>query len=879
MDDKKKIVLGSEDIIAKGLDDIFINVNLQQSFNQIKKDKYDNNFDLSEQFRKERNLSRSFRIYGILDSNIIDTDNFTMEIYKDSGLTQFYTAITTSSLVYEESNVFNKKRGKYLLNLDNYDSDYVYMKITGDYVTYDDQVFEQQLVFYTVDGKFVEYGTQTVDIGLVNQGFITINNDFPFFYNKHWIKKDIEIIESKQAIVNFKTADSNTNEGDSTQITIELDKPSPFGNEIFDLSQKLITAKLTDFNISISGNPVNLPTTLTWNKGEQYKTFDFDGLNDDFPEFSESVLFEISNFQFVDSGLTTTHTANIHDSTPRRYTNYHFGDMYRNRYNFTGRSWHNSNYSNIKTNSFSILRNGLYYERRNEEFYPNDTYSLKIVNKGNDTVIPINANLGISQEEMFLSGEARIFPLKVNYNGTQVQKIKVIFSGSGGNSQNSNGGYININGIPFYLNNRINYNSAKAAFTTYNPLTSRSLEVPWSFDFNDTEKIITITSNSPGIPVDFSTVETRGPGTSNPIDQTKIPIIEEVDNFVFYEQIPLEIQLAANSYGNAQCYYEFFLDKPGFSTLHIPVIPFPTAAPPSIKNAFLIVRVDSVMRDWDNNTQNCTFITGTTVAAANANAFTYWPVNTTTPNPANFIMPIGSAYINGSVLYSNNTLPGHQINESTYLSAAFYVKKLQVESCTNNPISPISTSQITKLTLPGISSGNITAQQLLQANANSYRSFDFRTGTTGTFTTLSKTNNNFTAFQDWNWNSFVMVSNGTYGGTNSNMSNILDYGNSPLTIPGPIEGQDAIGNHLSINAHNKIIYLKSKTPGVPFEITNIINAYVHTSYSYGNQQVAAGTILGPITTESIVSNITAGLDPNPANNHLGGFNPVLQYIP
>jgi hypothetical protein len=132
MDDKKKIVLGSEDFLAKGIDDIYINVNLQQTFNQIKRDKYDNNFDLAQQFREERNASRDFRIYGIVDSTITDTNNMTIRIYKDSGLTQIHSSVNTSSLVYEEDNVYDKTRGKYLIELNSYDEDVVYFTIQGD---------------------------------------------------------------------------------------------------------------------------------------------------------------------------------------------------------------------------------------------------------------------------------------------------------------------------------------------------------------------------------------------------------------------------------------------------------------------------------------------------------------------------------------------------------------------------------------------------------------------------------------------------------------------------------------------------------------------------------------------------------------------------
>lgn len=201
MDDKKKIVLGSEDFLSKGVDDIYININLHQTFNQIKKQKYDNNFDLAQQFKDERNASRDFRIYGIVDSTIVDTNNMVIHIYKDSGLTQIHSSINTTSLVYEENNVFDKKRGKYIVKLNSYDEDVVYFVIQGDGYTYADQIFEQRLVFYTLDGEFVKYGTETVDIGLNNPGFLTIENDFPFFYNKHWIKKDLNIVAMKPPII------------------------------------------------------------------------------------------------------------------------------------------------------------------------------------------------------------------------------------------------------------------------------------------------------------------------------------------------------------------------------------------------------------------------------------------------------------------------------------------------------------------------------------------------------------------------------------------------------------------------------------------------------------------------------------------------------
>lgn len=111
MDEKIKILLGSEDIIARDNEDIYLNINLNRNFAEYKKEKYDNDFDLAQQFDKERNLSRSFRIYGIIDSNVIDTNNISIRAYSDSGTTNLIYQTQSTSMNFNESiNVFNKKR-------------------------------------------------------------------------------------------------------------------------------------------------------------------------------------------------------------------------------------------------------------------------------------------------------------------------------------------------------------------------------------------------------------------------------------------------------------------------------------------------------------------------------------------------------------------------------------------------------------------------------------------------------------------------------------------------------------------------------------------------------------------------------------------------
>ena len=95
MDEKKKILLGDKDIMSKDNEDLFINLNLNKTFNEIRDEKYENVFDISKQFDKERNSSRDFRIYGIIDSTIIDCNNLKLYAYKSANLgTGINSAVT-----------------------------------------------------------------------------------------------------------------------------------------------------------------------------------------------------------------------------------------------------------------------------------------------------------------------------------------------------------------------------------------------------------------------------------------------------------------------------------------------------------------------------------------------------------------------------------------------------------------------------------------------------------------------------------------------------------------------------------------------------------------------------------------------------------------
>lgn len=211
MDVRKKILLGDKDVKIRSLEDFYLDVNLSGNKKELWSNKYDNIFDINTFYQKERNESRNFMIYGIVDSCFCDCDNLLFSVYNDSLLTEssFLISGRTSNIVNEYmpiKNIYNKKRGKYLV-------DEIPITFTGYsiYLKFEDpansdtvQTEEVQLVFTTLtvnnSGQKI---VQILDYGLnetivdCDGNIIEVNNDFDFFYNKHWIKKDVVILNSK----------------------------------------------------------------------------------------------------------------------------------------------------------------------------------------------------------------------------------------------------------------------------------------------------------------------------------------------------------------------------------------------------------------------------------------------------------------------------------------------------------------------------------------------------------------------------------------------------------------------------------------------------------------------------------------------------------
>lgn len=910
MDNKKKILLGEKDILSRDNEDLFLNVNLNSTFTEIRNDKFENVFDVENQFKKERNSSRDFRIYGVIDSTVTHSDNLTIEVYSDSGATGLFnllTSINSTNLVYDEKNVYGKKRGKYIIELDSYEHDFVYIKILSNNLNYKDQFYVQQLIFRDADGTFVEYGTQTIDIS-ENGDAVEINNDFYFLFNKHWVKKDLLIVEEKPAIVFINSTDDTssisefTTPADTVTIEVKLDKPSPFGLERVDLSRMSSTLDIGEISIiDSSNNLLSLPHTIAFSPGEQSKNYIFYSPLDDIQEFLEDVTLELTNFVNVNTGETLQHTVFVSDRTPRNKVKLNFQDVYQNRNYFTARV-HNP--GSVTPQSFpmpAVLRNGLFFEATPMEFYPSDNYVLKIKNVGNNTILPINPKLGITNEQLFLSNQELTFNITQEYTNIEKHSIKLTFKTL--NNVNSDPNYsafndgFRINGVPIvsYLQNyRISYNSFLAYFKklslpgftqAHDGWSAYSLDVPFDIIEDAANLQITLVAKNSGTRLDlFSYGDFPSLFEMLDVDYDVYGIkAEVVQEFIYGSQIPLEIELGANTGNNNFAQYQFTISKVGYDLMSFTCSPLGASLTPS--TYYMVSGLNTILRNWNDSTSS--------VVYNHDHVTSDWGINSSNTNPVFGKYKTGDVYINGMVLLANlyfsnsllyNAVPqsvtplnsSHAINSSGNFSHDFLASPIVVIPETNSEFSLSDVAQVGYL--------GINSSYYSDPYQTTPRSFEFRTGTTVPYNLYETKTLNAFGKDLWNFYSTVRSSNGipgtNYAPTNPNLGLRLDAflqngdASKGITSQGLI-GVTPISNAEYTSLFNSVgpfgtifsyIKLTSATPGVPFEFKNFKEAKYLAGPNTGQD----------ITNRSMlyfeeIPNQQAGITINKANNKMGGF--------
>jgi hypothetical protein len=211
MDERKKILLGNQDILSEAIQDIYIDLNLSNNNREIIPQKYNNVFDLTKFYQKERNQCRNFVIYGQIDSYVCDCNDLTIDVYNGEDINSgIITTTKTQHLINSYIpvyNIYGKLKGKYEIIIPPTFSNYsVFLRFKSSDLNVNSfvvkNVVEQQLIFtaLTLNNVGVKE-IQTLDYGLneavtdADGNTFEVNNDFYFFYNKHWIKKELNIVD------------------------------------------------------------------------------------------------------------------------------------------------------------------------------------------------------------------------------------------------------------------------------------------------------------------------------------------------------------------------------------------------------------------------------------------------------------------------------------------------------------------------------------------------------------------------------------------------------------------------------------------------------------------------------------------------------------
>ena len=80
MKDNRKILLGTKDVYPQQNKDLYINLEISSSSDELQTEIVNNNFNLREQFNKERRESLKFCLYGTLNSIYSDLENLELNI-------------------------------------------------------------------------------------------------------------------------------------------------------------------------------------------------------------------------------------------------------------------------------------------------------------------------------------------------------------------------------------------------------------------------------------------------------------------------------------------------------------------------------------------------------------------------------------------------------------------------------------------------------------------------------------------------------------------------------------------------------------------------------------------------------------------------------
>lgn len=341
MEIKKQILLPKKSFALADDSDVFISLQLNKTFSDIKTERINNVFNINQQYDIERQSSLKFCIFGLVESLYANTENIIVDVEESTNLTLNLPKISSDNIAGKtlsiktfeltmgsngmSRNLYGKTKSAYsiLFEIDKNELKFQDEQIrsnggipktrTVDFTIVDvvKNIFFVKKVpylFYDLDGNPVKFGSQTADVD--EEGNITeIDNDFPFFYDRHWIKQYFNLPAPSFVFFPDKNIDIIVSTGLPTRninLNIAIDQPSPLGLEeatIILISNNTISVtsgKGDGNNIIINQNPnFNFVTqTIKWNIGEQYKTFNLKIIDGILFNNKEVLTFEIVDFKY-----------------------------------------------------------------------------------------------------------------------------------------------------------------------------------------------------------------------------------------------------------------------------------------------------------------------------------------------------------------------------------------------------------------------------------------------------------------------------------------------------------------------------------------------------------------------------------------------------
>lgn len=260
----EKFVIGDKKFIGSQNEDLYIDIELMRQIETLKRDSLNNEFNFQDQYNLERNNSLKFCVYGIVESRYGNCDDLLMNITinnADTGITGsnevIYTPYisTASTSGYSvniisqplsngnvlSKNIYGTAKGSYFL-LFEIDKNLFTKDSRGRNITKSINIeifnpikelfgsFTLPFLFFDEDGDQIEFGTENAEIDS-NNIITEVNNNFPFFFDRHWIKFNIEP-KGPQIVSFVKENDIVLEESNSYyDFEITLEEPSKFGLE------------------------------------------------------------------------------------------------------------------------------------------------------------------------------------------------------------------------------------------------------------------------------------------------------------------------------------------------------------------------------------------------------------------------------------------------------------------------------------------------------------------------------------------------------------------------------------------------------------------------------------------------------------------------